>query len=38
VAEGKTIQVFYDDETKRSKPIPPEVRKRIKEFEGIATE
>jgi len=35
VAEGKTVQAFYDDETKKSRPIPPEVRERIREFEGI---
>ncbi|MFN8006087.1 MAG: thioesterase family protein [Terriglobia bacterium] len=34
VAEGKTVQVFFDHETQRSRPIPSEVRAKIKEFEG----
>ena len=37
VSEGKTVQAFYDNESKKSKPIPPEIRKSISEFEGIAS-
>jgi len=36
VAEGKTVQAFYDHQAKKSKPIPEEIRKRIEEFEGSA--
>jgi len=36
VAEGKTVQAFYDHKAKKSKPIPEEIRKRIEEFEGSA--
>ena len=36
VAEGKTVQAFYDHKTKKSRLIPEEIRKRIKEFEGSA--
>jgi acyl-CoA thioester hydrolase len=36
VAEGRTVQAFYDHKTKKSKPIPEEIRKRIEEFEGSA--
>jgi acyl-CoA thioester hydrolase len=36
VAEGRTVQAFYDHTTKKSKPIPEEIRKRIEEFEGSA--
>jgi acyl-CoA thioester hydrolase len=38
VAEGKTVQAFYDDTTKKSRPIPLEVRERIREFEGIGSD
>jgi acyl-CoA thioester hydrolase len=38
VGEGKTVQAFYDNETKKSKPIPPEVRKRIREFEEMTAD
>lgn len=37
VAEGRTVQAFYDHETKKSRPIPEEIRKRIEEFEGSAS-
>ena len=36
VAEGRTVQAFYDHKTKKSRLIPEEIRKRIKEFEGSA--
>lgn len=31
---GRTVQVMFDYATGRSKPIPPEVRRRIEVFEG----
>lgn len=34
VAEGKTVQTFYDHTTRKSRLIPREISKRIKEFEG----
>ena len=38
VAEGKTVQAFYDDQTKKSRPIPPEIKTRMREFEGMASD
>lgn len=38
VAEGKTVQAFYDHQTKKSRPIPAEVRKKIREFEGTGSD
>ena len=35
VAEGKTVQVCYDPQQKKSIPIPPLVRQTITEFEGL---
>lgn len=35
VAEAETTQVFVDPETRESRPIPPELRERIAEFEGL---
>lgn len=35
VAEGKTVQVCYDPQQKKSIPIPPLVRQTISEFEGL---
>ena len=34
VAEGRTVQAFYDHKTKKARLIPREISKRIKEFEG----
>ena len=38
VAEGKTVQAFYDHKTKKSRPIPPEVREKIREFEEMSSD
>ncbi|MFC7195479.1 acyl-CoA thioesterase [Halosimplex aquaticum] len=35
VAEAETTQVFVDPETRESRPIPPELRERIAEFEDL---
>lgn len=34
VATGKTVQVMYDYEMKRSKPLSPELREKIERLEG----
>lgn len=34
---GRTVLVMYDYERGRSKPIPDDVRRRIEEWEGLAT-
>ncbi|HEX7051582.1 MAG TPA: thioesterase family protein [Longimicrobiales bacterium] len=34
LASGRTVQVMYDYAAGTSKPIPPEVRRRIEAFEG----
>ena len=36
VAEGRTVQVMYDYTVRRSRPLDPEVKKAIEEFEGRA--
>lgn len=33
-AVGRTVQVYYDYQNRTPTPIPPQVRKRIREFEG----
>ena len=38
LATAETVQVMYDYATNRSKPMPPEVRARIEQFEGLAVE
>jgi len=38
VADGKSVQVFTDREGKHKIPIPPAVRLRISEFEGISSQ
>lgn len=38
LATAETVQVMYDYATQRSKPMPPDVRARIEQFEGIAPE
>jgi acyl-CoA thioester hydrolase len=38
LATAETVQVMYDYATNRSKPMPPEVRARIEQFEGLASE
>jgi acyl-CoA thioester hydrolase len=38
LATAETVQVMYDYVTNRSKPMPPEVRARIEQFEGLASE
>ncbi|MGQ0814611.1 MAG: acyl-CoA thioesterase [Gemmatimonadota bacterium] len=38
LATGETVQVMYDYDTGRSKPVPPHIRERIARFEGIAAE
>ena len=35
LATGETVQVMFDYTTSKSMPVPPEVRKRIEQFEGI---
>ncbi|WP_436924060.1 acyl-CoA thioesterase [Halosimplex amylolyticum] len=35
VAEAETTQVFVDPETRESRPIPPELRERIHDFEDL---
>ncbi|MGC8595005.1 MAG: acyl-CoA thioesterase [Candidatus Kryptoniota bacterium] len=35
VAEGSSIQVAFDTDTKQPIEIPPEVKKRIKEFDDV---
>lgn len=35
IAEGSSVQVTFDKQTKKSTPIPAEVKAKIKEFEEI---
>lgn len=36
LATGESTQVMYDYEAGRSMPVPPDVRARIDQFEGVA--
>ena len=35
LASGESVQVMFDYERQRSKPVPADVRERIEKFEGI---
>ena len=38
VAEGSTVQACFDHEQKKARPIPPDLRASILEFEGSGTQ
>jgi len=35
LSSGRTVQVMYDYGANRSKPVPPEIRRRITAFEAV---